>query len=87
MVNSAAILNLNTALKPSKSFVDAVSRSPANPIPIKLVSLVQGEPAVIFSTREIQFMAEHFRLSLVGKFSFGRPPMGIVRIFFLFSWI
>lgn len=52
-------------------------------IPPKLIYLVRGEPAVHFSAAEIQTMAEPFKLSLVGKFSFGRPPMELIRNFFV----
>ena len=65
-----------------KSFVDAVAGA-STTIPPKPISLVRGEPAVHFSTAEIQTMAEPFKLSLVGKFSFGRPPMELIRKFFV----
>ncbi|KAL9420883.1 hypothetical protein AB3S75_038453 [Citrus x aurantiifolia] len=81
VVNPANILNPN-APTPPKSFVDAVAGAYTT-IPPKSISLVRGEPAVHFSTAEIQTMAEPFKLSLVGKFSFGRPPMELIRKFFV----
>lgn len=44
---------------------------------------MQGESAVIFSTEEIVVIAEPFKLTLIGKFSFGRPSMDIIRKFFI----
>ena len=52
-------------------------------IPPKSISLVRGEPAVHFSAAKIQIMAEPFKLSIVGKFSFGRPPMKLIRKYFV----
>lgn len=63
--------------------MDAVSGSTAELIPINPVSLVRGEPAVIFSAEEIKSMGEPFKMSLIGKFSFGRPSMDIIRNFFV----
>lgn len=82
VINPANILNPNASI-PSKSFVDAVA-GVTTPIPPKPVSFVRGEPAIHFTTVEIQSMVEPFKLSLVGKFSFGRPPMDLIRNFFCF---
>ena len=67
---------------PLLTFVDVVTGSAASPIPVKQVQLHRGEPAVHFSTAEIQEMVEPFKLALIGKFSFGRPPMDFIRKFF-----
>ena len=42
----------------------------------------RGEPAVVFSPLDISKFAASFQLSLVGKFSKGRPPMEDIRRFF-----
>lgn len=55
-----------------------------SPILVKQVQLHRGEPAVHFSAAEIQEMTEPFKLALVGKFSFSRPLMDIIRKFFIF---
>ncbi|KAK9179061.1 hypothetical protein WN943_028257 [Citrus x changshan-huyou] len=81
VTNPAHILNPNAPTHP-KSFVDTVA-GVSTTIPPKPISLVRGEPAVHFSAAEIQTMAEPFKLSLVGKFSFGRPPMELIRKFFV----
>ena len=70
--------------RPAKSFIDALGQDNAlsSDIPIKALGNHQGMPAVLFSKEEIAIMAEPFKLSLVGKFSFGRPSMEITRKFF-----
>nr|XP_027120471.1 uncharacterized protein LOC113737437 [Coffea arabica] len=42
----------------------------------------RGEPAVVFSPLDVSKFAASFQLSLVGKFSKGRPPMEDIRRFF-----
>ena len=51
-------------------------------IPIKTVTSFKGEPNMQFSTAEIQAMAIPFKLTLVGKFSYNRPSMELIRNFF-----
>ena len=53
-------------------------------ISVKLVQLHRGEPAIHFSTAKIREMAGPFKLAFIGKFSFGRPPMNVIRKFFVF---
>lgn len=91
IVNPVVVFNPNTVPQPEKSFVDVVIGSPTRLIPIELVPLVRGEFAVIFLAEEIWFMAELFKLSIVGKFSFGWLPMDKTRmcrsaIFRLYKW-
>lgn len=82
-MHPAFILNPDASLRPKTSFSDVVL-GPHNPaIPLKSVSLLHGEPYVIFSTEEIAIMVEPFKLVLVGKFSFGCPSMDIIRKFFI----
>ena len=50
---------------------------------IKTVTSFGGEPNVQFSTAEIQAMAIPFKLTLVGKFSYNRPSMKLIRKFFI----
>ena len=38
-----------------------------------------GKPAIFFTEKEINIMAAPFKLSLVGKFSFCRPPIDVIR--------
>ncbi|KAH9750076.1 hypothetical protein KPL70_005587 [Citrus sinensis] len=83
IINPASILNPDALPHPQKSFSDVVSGPKDSSIPFKPASLMRGEPAVIFTTEEIAAMAEPFKLALVGKFSFGRPSMDIIRKFFV----
>lgn len=50
---------------------------------MKPVSLFRGELVVYFSAAEIQIMAEPFELSLISKFSFGRPSMDVILKIFI----
>ncbi|KAH9662191.1 reverse transcriptase domain-containing protein [Citrus sinensis] len=83
IINPASILNPDAPPHPQKSFSDVVSGPKDSTISFKPASLMRGEPAVIFTTEEIAVMAEPFKLALVGKFSFGRPSMDIIRKFFI----
>ena len=51
-------------------------------IPTKTVTSFDGEPNVQFSIMEIQVMVIHFKLSLVGKFSYNRPSIELIHKFF-----
>lgn len=66
------------------SFVNALSGPQISSISVKPVSLFGGEPIVHFFAAKIQIMVEPFKLSLVGKFSFGHPSMDLIRKFFLY---
>ena len=70
--------------RPIKSFVDVlgVGNNQQDGVPIKPLGSYQGMPAIIFSKEEIAIMAAPFKLSLIGKFSFGRPSMESIRKFF-----
>nr|XP_027062887.1 uncharacterized protein LOC113689294 [Coffea arabica] len=52
-----------------------------SPIPTKLLSSHKGEVAVFFSVEDISKLASPFRLSLVGKFSRGRPKLEDIKKF------
>lgn len=80
VINPATVLNPAATLWLSKSFVDTVSGSTAVQSR-KSVSLLLGEPAIYFSTAKIQSLAEPFKLSHVGEFSFSRTPMDVIRKF------
>ncbi|XP_052295304.1 uncharacterized protein LOC127901763 [Citrus sinensis] len=71
--------------QPCKSFVDAAveSQRAAPAIAFRQSSTHRGEPAIFFSEEEINIMAAPFKLALVGKFSFGRPPIDVIRKFFV----
>lgn len=43
----------------------------------------KGEPALVISRQEMLALAEPFRNALVGRFAFSRPPMEILRKFFI----
>ncbi|XP_052300313.1 pollen-specific leucine-rich repeat extensin-like protein 2 [Citrus sinensis] len=74
--------NLNQN-KPTKiSLVDIMNGLSNSRIPIKTVTLFEGEPNVQFSTTEIQAMVIPFKLILVGKFSYNRPSMELIHKFF-----
>ena len=66
-----------------KSFVDVTigSQSSDSAITFKQSSTYKNEPAIFFTEEEIHNMAAPFKLSLAGKFSFGRPPIDIIRKF------
>lgn len=80
VINLATVLNPAATLWLSKSFVDTVSGSTAVQSR-ESVSLLLGEPAIYFSTAKIQSLAEPFKLSHVGEFSFSRTPMDVIRKF------
>ena len=82
-LNPVTVLNPNTTLRLQKSFVDFVTSSNASSIFVKLTKLHRGEPVVYFFAAKIQKMAKLFKLSLVNKFSCGRPPMDVIQFFFL----
>ncbi|KAL9424510.1 hypothetical protein AB3S75_031602 [Citrus x aurantiifolia] len=71
--------------QPRKSFVDAAagSQRAAPAIAFRQSSTHRGEPAIFFTEEEINIMAAPFKLALVGKFSFGRPPIDVIRKFFV----
>ena len=54
---------------------------------IKTVTSFEGEPNVQFSTAEIQVMTIPFKLTLVGKFSYNRSNMELIRKFFNTLWL
>ena len=56
--------------------------STSSTIPIKTVTLFEGKPNVQFSTAEIQAIAISFKLTLVGKFSYNRLSIELIRKFF-----
>ena len=65
------------------SFVDALGsgNNQIKSVPMKPLGHHHGMPAVLFTKEEIALMAEPFKLSLVGKFSFGRPSMEVIQKF------
>ena len=70
--------------QPYKSFVDVTTGFQRGDtiIAFKQSSTHRGEPVIFFTEEEINIMAAPFKLSLVGKFSFDRPPIDIIRKFF-----
>ena len=77
-----SVPNLNQNKPTKKSLVDIMNGPSNSTIPIKTVTSFEGEPNVQFSTTEIQAMAIPFKLTLVGKFSYNRPSMELIRKFF-----
>ena len=61
----------------------AGSQRAAPAIAFRQSSIHRGEPAIFFTEEEINIMAAPFKLTLVGKFSFGRPPIDVIRKFFV----
>lgn len=84
-VNPAAFLNPTAPHRPQKSFVDIVVGSSTPSILVKPSILRRGEPAVHFSATEALSMAKPFKLSLVGKFSFDRLLINVIRKSFFFE--
>ncbi|KAH9684253.1 protein WVD2-like 3 [Citrus sinensis] len=72
-------------LKPLRLFVDVTTGSQRTDpvIAFRQSSTHKGEPAIFFTEEEINIMAAPFKLSLVGKLSFGRPPIDVIRKFFV----
>ena len=68
-----------------RSFASVLAGASDKPDAIALgeVSTFRGEPALRISRREIEQLSEPFQNSLVGRFSFNRPPMEVIRKFFL----
>ncbi|KAI5677247.1 hypothetical protein M9H77_08197 [Catharanthus roseus] len=69
------------------SFQDVAGSAPSRPwqhhcrmrLVVKLPSQFKGESAVFFDKKEINSLAEPFNLSLIGKFSHGRPSLDNLR--------
>ncbi|KAL9407486.1 hypothetical protein AB3S75_046100 [Citrus x aurantiifolia] len=72
-------------VQPCKSFVDVTTGSQSSDpaIAFRQSSTHKGEPTIFFTEEEINIMVAPFKLALVGKFSFGRPPIDIIRNFFV----
>lgn len=83
IVIPASIIFTNTSTWPPKYFFDEVVDSSASQVPIKPVLLCRAESAFHFLAEEVRSKVEPFKLSLVGKFSFGRPPMNFIQNFFV----
>lgn len=78
----SSVANRNQQDHPTKSFVDIINGPIVTTVPIKTISSFEGEPFLQFWAIEVQAMAAPFKLSLVGKFSYNRPPMEIIHNFF-----
>ncbi|KAL0911827.1 hypothetical protein M5K25_017749 [Dendrobium thyrsiflorum] len=67
-----------------KSFKEALAGSSSNDVSGILISssLVNGMPAILVSDKDLQILAEPYKLALVGKFFFRRPNMDEIRKFF-----
>ncbi|KAI5663628.1 hypothetical protein M9H77_22951 [Catharanthus roseus] len=65
----------------NESFAELFSSKSTAPSPpiIKTVNLYKGEPALYFDPHEILNLVAPFKLTLVGKFSHGRPSMDVLR--------
>ncbi|MDD0148503.1 DUF4283 domain-containing protein, partial [Shigella flexneri] len=50
-----------------------------SPVPLKQPGSFKGEPAITFSEEEMASLNAPFRLSLVGKFTLGRPALTEIR--------
>ena len=71
-------------LMEQKSFAQLFTSAPTFPTPTKPLLSYKGEAAVFFSMEDITKLASPFRLSLVGKFSRGRPKLEDIRKFIRF---
>ncbi|XP_071939796.1 uncharacterized protein [Coffea arabica] len=71
----------------SKSFADVLSgsgRVEVSPVPdLGCWSTHRGEPALRLSQKELQLLSTPFKNALVGRFPFRRPPMEVIRGFFV----
>ena len=71
----------------SKSFADVLSgscRLEVSNIPdLGCCSTHRGEPALRLSQKELQLLSTPFKNALVGRFPFRRPPMEVIRGFFV----
>lgn len=72
---------------PSKSFADMLSgsgRLEVSNIPdLGCCSIHRGEPALRLSQRDMHLLSMPFKNALVGRFPFRRPPMEVIRGFFV----
>lgn len=66
-----SILDPNVASKPSKSFVEIVVGLYWLSLFVNMGILHRGEDVIHFIVAEVSTMAKPFKLSLMGKFSFG----------------
>ena len=74
--------NLNQNKPTKKSFVDIMNDQTSSTILTKTVTSFDREPNVQFSITEIQAIAIPIKLTLVGKFSYNRPSIELIRKFF-----
>ena len=71
-------------LMPTKSFAAILSLSSAiRDFDSSIVSTHSGEPALRMSKQDIMQLAQPFHNVLIGRFSFSRPSMDVIRKFFL----
>lgn len=49
-------------------------------------SKIEGKLALSFSSEEIEIGAQHYRFSLIAKFTFGRPPIETIRRTLQAAW-
>ncbi|XP_071917069.1 uncharacterized protein [Coffea arabica] len=71
---------------PSRSFADVLSgpcRLESNIPDLGCCSTHRGEPALRLSQKELQLLSTPFQNALVGRFPFRRPPMEVIRHFFV----
>ncbi|XP_071918822.1 uncharacterized protein [Coffea arabica] len=70
--------------RPSKSFADIVAgKDLAGGMDTGTLGYHRGEPALVFSRQDLLGLAKPYRNALVGMFAFNRPPMEVIRRFFV----
>nr|XP_027093600.1 uncharacterized protein LOC113714003 [Coffea arabica] len=70
----------------SRSFADVLAgpcRLESNIPDLGCSSSHRGEPALLLSQKELQLLSAPFQNALVGRFPFRRPPMEVIRHFFV----
>ncbi|XP_027071974.1 uncharacterized protein [Coffea arabica] len=64
----------------SRSFTEVLQDQPSlSPCKIRPISQFKGEPAILFSKKDIAKMVAPFKFAIVEKFSHGRPSLDAMR--------
>ncbi|GAA0166991.1 hypothetical protein LIER_22024 [Lithospermum erythrorhizon] len=65
------------------NIVKSSQQSDSDSIPFKPIATFNGKPSVSFTILEKATLLEKMNFVLVGKFSHGRPPLNIIKDFFI----
>lgn len=63
----------------TKLFADVVGKTQSSSISLKSPSTYRGEPAMFFTEKDIDSLPAPFKMTLVYKFSHGRPLLPKIR--------